>query len=292
MNSNRKKFFGASFLIYLGGFYVGVNFLINDKLRADMAKILESNTKKEKLQEIHDLMAPNYEKKTENFEFRNQYNKYRRILYSYARGNCLELGVGTGRSLEFFKNDVNLIAIDYSKKMLNFATEKLENKEINRIPKDLKCQLKEMDAENIAKEFEENSFDTIIDFNNFHSYCNPDVIYNSIKKVLKINGILIFEARGESDYQLIKDFYKIFKPTFFMRRGQDITINWSNYFENDEDWEVLYKEKKNYGRTYIYILKLKSKKNNDISEILNKHFGQTNSTNIMLDMNNQSEKRI
>lgn len=271
MNSNRKKFLGASFFVYLGGFYVGVNFLINDKLRADMDKIIEKGIKKDRLHEIHDLMAPNYEKKTENFEFRNQYNKYRRILYSYAKGKCLELGVGTGRSFEFYKDDVDLTAVDYSRKMLNIAQEKLEDREINRIPKNLKCEIKELDGEDIEKEFSENYFDSVVDFNNFHSYCNPNLVYNGIKKVLKLDGLLIFEARGESDYQIIKDFYKVFKPTFFMRRGQDITENWAKYFDNDDDWEVLYKNRKNYGRTYIYILKLKSKKNTDVLALLDKN---------------------
>ncbi len=270
MSNTRKKFLGASFFIYLGGFYGGINLLINDKLRADMEKILEKQIKKKKLHEIHDLMAANYEKKTDNFEFRNQYNKYRRILYSYAKGRCLEVGVGTGRSLEFYKSDVSLIAIDYSKKMLEFAKEKLEDREIYRIPKNLNCELMNIDGEAMEKEFGENHFDTIVDFNNFHSYCNPDIIYNNIKKVLKPEGVFIFHARGESDFQFIRDFYKMFRPTFFMRRGQDVTQNWSNYFEKDDDWEILYKNRKNYGRTYIYIIKLKSKKNEDIKSILNK----------------------
>lgn len=263
MSTNRKKLIGVSFFVYLGGFYAGINLLINDKHRADMESIIKKGNRKEKLFEIHDKMASNYEKKTDNFEFRNQFNKYRRILYSYAKGKVLELGVGTGRSFEYYKKDVDVTAIDYSPQMLGFANEKLDNRDLHRIDKDFKANTKLLNAEDLLKEFKENEFDTVVDFNNFHSYCNPDLVYNSIKKVLKPEGILIFHARGESDYQLIKDFYKMFKPMFFMRRGQDVTINWSKYIENDDDWEILYKIKKNYGRTYIYILKLKRKMNRD-----------------------------
>ena len=45
-----------------------------------------------------------------------------------------------------------------------------------------------------------------------------------------------------------------------MRKGQDLTINWADLVENDKDYEILYKERKNYGKTYIYILKLNKKR--------------------------------
>jgi hypothetical protein len=40
-----------------------------------------------------------------------------------------------------------------------------------------------------------------------------------------------------------------------------LTINWANLIENDKDWEILFKQRKNYGKTYIYILKYKKNKN-------------------------------
>jgi SAM-dependent methyltransferase len=266
MSSTRKKFIGLSFFFYLGAFYGGINLYLNDKLRAEMNQIISKGLKRQELLSIHERNAGSYEKKSENFEFRNQIHKYRRILFSYCNGRVLELGVGTGRSLEFYKNDAtDITAIDHSEKMLSQAREKLEPeaREHFRINKDLKIRLLNMDCEDILEKslFPLQSFDSIIDFNNFHTYSDPVLVYNTIKKLLKPGGHFMFLARGESSNQFIKDFYKMFKPFVFMKWGMDLTNNWAELVETDTDYEILFKERKNYGRTYIYILKLKESYN-------------------------------
>jgi ubiquinone/menaquinone biosynthesis C-methylase UbiE len=244
---------------------VGINLFINDKLRAEMEEILKSGRKKEEMLKIHDRIAGSYEKKTERFEVRNQFNKYRRILISYAKGKVLECGVGTGRSLEFYKEDADVIGVDYSSKMLEQAKEKLDEKEHFNINKNAKINLTKMDCEeDLKNNFKESYFDTVIDFNNFHCYYDYKKVYDNIKYVLKDGGIFVFLARGESNYVLIRDFYKFFVPYVFMKFGQNLTTNWSELIENDKDWEVLYKERKNYGRTYIYIVKLHKNNNNKL----------------------------
>lgn len=216
-NSGKKKYVGLTFLAYLGIFFGWVNLYLNDKLRADMEKIEKNGNKKEKLKEIHQRNASSYEKKTNFFEFRNQINKYRRILLSWAQGRVLEVGVGTGRSLEYYKKDVKeLVCIDYSNKMLEQAIEKFENKEEFRIS-DLNVKFSVMDAENL--DFEDNSFDCVVDFMNMQCYNDYKLVIKNIKRVLKDNGTFIVLARGESSYFFLKDFYKIFTPFFFMKHG-------------------------------------------------------------------------
>jgi ubiquinone/menaquinone biosynthesis C-methylase UbiE len=253
----RKKFIGASYFFYLGAFFCGINMYLNDKLRAEMEEILKSGRKKEEMKIIHDRLAGSYEKNTEGFELRSQFNKYRRILISYAKGRVLELGVGTGRSLEFYKHDADLIGIDYSSQMLEIAKNKLDERELNNINKDTKIVLTKMDCEELIENFPENSFDCIVDINNFPSYYNYLKVYEGIKHILKNEGLFLFLARGESDYIFIRDYHRLFKPYEFMKKAQDLTINWADLIENDKDWEILFKERKNYGKTYIYILKHK-----------------------------------
>ena len=254
-SKGKKKFIGVSFFLYLGAFYCGINLYLNDKLRAEMEGIIASGKKKEEMMKIHERNAPSYEKKTEKFEVRNQFNRYRRVLTSYAKGKTLELGVGTGRSFEFYKDDAYVIGIDHSTNMLEQAKGKLDEKEAHDISG--KCQIKiaHQDCENINENFPADYFDTVVDFNNFHSYYDYKKVYENIKYVLKDNGIFLFLARGESNFFLIRDFYKVFRPYVFMKYGMDLTTNWSDILENDKDWEILYKERKNYGKTYIYILK-------------------------------------
>jgi ubiquinone/menaquinone biosynthesis C-methylase UbiE len=213
----KRKMIGVSFFGYLGMFFVWVNLYLNDKLRAELEEIEKNMKKKEKLKEIHQRNAPSYEKKTNFFEVRNQINKYRRIMFSFAQGRVLELGIGTGRSLEFYKSDVKeIIGIDYSSKMLEQAIEKYENKEEFRIKQDnVKFAL--MDAEDLS--FEDNSFDCVVDFMNMHSYNDYNRVIKNIKRVLKDKGVFIVVARGESSYIIVKDFYKMFRPFFFLKHG-------------------------------------------------------------------------
>jgi SAM-dependent methyltransferase len=256
-SKGRKKFIGFSFFLYLGAFYCGINLYLNDKLRAEMEGIIAAGKKKEEMLKIHERNAPSYEKKTEKFEVRNQFNKYRRILTSYAKGKTLELGVGTGRSFEFYKDDAEVIGIDHSAKMLEQSMAKLDEKGDNNISEKIQIKMKQLDCEDLRDNFPSDYFDTVIDFNNFHCYYDYKKVYDNIKHILKDDGIFLFLARGESNFFLLRDFYNVFKPYVFMKFGMDLTTNWSEVIENDKDWEILYKERKNYGKTYIYILRHK-----------------------------------
>jgi SAM-dependent methyltransferase len=275
--STRVKWISGSFFLWVGAFYIGINSFINDKLRADMEQILSSGRKKKAMFDIHEGMASNYDEKTNNQEIRQFYNTYRRKLFSYAKGETLELGCGTGRSFEFYKKDTNVTAIDYSPKMLSFAENKLNDREYFRIDKTLNANTILMDSENLSQNFPVGKFDCVIDFNNFHNYCNPDIVYSEIKKVLKIGGNFIFCAKGKSHYWLIKDFYNLSRPTFFMRRGQVVNIDWQKYIENDDDYEIIYKAFPNTGRTHIYILKLKARNNMDFNKLSKEDFNDINS---------------
>ena len=263
-SGSRKRFIGFSFVFYLGAFYGGINLYLNDKLRAEMESALKSGRKKEELKIIHDRLAGPYEKKTEKFEGRNQFNKYRRVLISYAKGKTLELGVGTGRSFEFYKDDADIIGIDYDAKMLEQAKQKLDEREGSNINPNAKIVLTKMDCEELIQIFPADYFDTVVEFNNFHCYNDYEKVYSGIKHVLKDQGIFLFLARGESTYRPLQDFYKMFRPFVFMKFGMNLTNNWSDLIENDKDWEILYKQRKNYGRTYLYVLKLNKNKNNKL----------------------------
>ena len=140
--------------------------------------------------------------------------------------------------------------------MLEQAKSKLDDREQYSINKNTNILLTNMDCEEIKENFPSDYFDTIVDINNFQSYNDYQKVYEGVKHILKDKGIFLFMAKGESSFFFIRDFYKIFKPFTFMKQAQDLTINWQDVIENDKDWEILYKERKNYGRTYLYILRL------------------------------------
>ena len=43
--------------------------------------------------------------------------------------------------------------------------------------------------------------------------------------------------------------------------GCEYNVKWNEVFENDPDFEIIFKSRKNYGKTYLYILKLNKKDN-------------------------------
>jgi predicted TPR repeat methyltransferase len=63
----------------------------------------------------------------EKREFSNKLSRYRRTLLSYATGRVLEMGVGTGVNIPYYRSCVSeLIGIDWSEKMLLKAFENIE----------------------------------------------------------------------------------------------------------------------------------------------------------------------
>jgi predicted TPR repeat methyltransferase len=60
-------------------------------------------------------------------EFSNKISRYRKRLLSYASGRVIELGVGTGANLPFYRGDVDeVIGVDWSDKMLIKAFENID----------------------------------------------------------------------------------------------------------------------------------------------------------------------
>lgn len=55
------------------------------------------------LKKIHDAIAPSYDDEMGNYEWAKRIDKYRKVLLSYTYGNVLEVAIGTGANLKFYK---------------------------------------------------------------------------------------------------------------------------------------------------------------------------------------------
>ncbi|MGO1529400.1 MAG: class I SAM-dependent methyltransferase, partial [Senegalia sp. (in: firmicutes)] len=74
--------------------------------------------------------------------------KWREKLIERIEGKkVLEIGVGTGKNLSYYSDDLEVIGIDFSTNMLEKARERIKNKE--------NIKLIEMDAQNM--EFPDNT---------------------------------------------------------------------------------------------------------------------------------------
>ena len=89
-----------------------------------------------------------------DYPWERQYRDWRPILLKDVRGEVLEAGVGTGRNLEHYRADVNLIGIDISPVMLRKAMKRGKAARFNH-------ELRQEDA-TIMASIPSNHFDWIV----------------------------------------------------------------------------------------------------------------------------------
>ena len=120
--------------------------------------------------------------------------KWRKEIVPQATGKTLEVGVGTGKNIPFYRENIDLIAIDFSKQMLEKAKVKYQDSP-------LKINFLEMDVQNMG--FEDNTFDTVITSCVFCSVPDPVKGLKEIKRVLKPDGQLIMLEHVRSNDKVL-----------------------------------------------------------------------------------------
>ena len=123
------------------------------------------------------------------------FRRFRRLAVSYARGETLEVGVGTGKNIPYYPSDLQVTAIDFSPGMMQKAAQKKERFGADNI------RLLEMDVERLA--FPDNTFDTSISTFIFCTVPNPVCGLAELRRVLKPGGKAIFLEHMKSSNPLI-----------------------------------------------------------------------------------------
>ena len=145
------------------------------------------------------------------------FKRWRKRFIPPLKGRILEVGIGTGKNLDFYGKGAKVIGIDFSEKMLQIAKEKLVKSGKKNI------LLKQMDAENLK--FKDNSFDYVVTTCVFCSVPDPIKGLKEIRRVLKPTGRLIMIEHVLSKNPIIALIEHINNPLtkFFM--GVNINRN-------------------------------------------------------------------
>lgn len=142
--------------------------------------------------------------------------KQREKIIPLASGNVLEIGIGSGLNLPFYTSKVKtLTAIDPSKelwKRTQINTEKL--------PFDFKFIV--ASAENIPAL--DNSFDCVVITYTLCTIPNLKVAFSEIKRVLKLNGKLLFCEHGKAPEKGIQKYQNFINPVW-KRIGGGCNLN-------------------------------------------------------------------
>lgn len=113
----------------------------------------------EAIRHRYDRIAPMFNKMDRMID-----EKYRSDLLSSAKGNVLEVGVGTGANFKFYPASTHVIGVDFSPRMLAFAEERAMEAQAD-------VELVQMDIQDL--QFADDTFDTVVSTCVFCSVPDP-----------------------------------------------------------------------------------------------------------------------
>lgn len=132
------------------------------------------------------------------------FSKWRKKLLKKTKGKVLEIGVGTGKNLQYYNyNQVNLTAVDISKGMLARAEKKAKKE-------NFPVKFKLVNSEKLP--FKENNFDYIVCTFVLCSVSDQIKMLKEMKRVLKKKGKILFLEHMLSKNKIIAFLERIHNP--------------------------------------------------------------------------------
>jgi len=142
------------------------------------------------------------------------FKRWREIVWSKVQGpRILEVGVGTGKNFSYYPTGCEIVAIDFSGKMLQQAQRK-------SMVKAIKVDLQLMDAQQLA--FADNSFDTVVATFVFCSVPDPLKGLQELYRVCKPGGKLVLLEHVLSSRPLLARIMNVLNPLVVRMAGANI----------------------------------------------------------------------
>jgi ubiquinone/menaquinone biosynthesis C-methylase UbiE len=151
---------------------------------------------KEEIQQKYNRFAPWYDLAQGIPELLGL-RKLRRELLQRASGEILEIAVGTGKNLDYYRDRSQIIALDLSPRMLDIARKRAYKLHIN-------ASFLLMDAERLA--FPDRSFDTVVDSLSLCTFPDPLIALEEMARVCRSEGRILLLEHGRSDREWLGRF--------------------------------------------------------------------------------------
>ncbi|GIK61839.1 MAG: Ubiquinone/menaquinone biosynthesis C-methyltransferase UbiE [Ignavibacteriaceae bacterium] len=148
--------------------------------------------------------------------------KWRKDLVAHCSGKVLEVGVGTGKNIKYYPDNIDLTAIDFSEGMLSKAIKKYSNRPNTKF----------MQTDIQATNFEADTFDTVIASYVFCSVPDPIKGLREIKRICKDDGKIILLEHVRSDTKIIGALMDLLNPLTLRLFGFNINRNTQNNIVN------------------------------------------------------------
>lgn len=157
----------------------------------------------EAVQSSYSRWAPVYDL---TFGAITEMGRRRAVDYINTRaGSVLEVGVGTGLSLDRYGADMKVTGIDFSREMLDKAVDKVRRLELAQVR-----ALRQMDAR--ALDFPDDHFDTVTAMHVLSVVPEPERVMGEIARVCKPGGKVVITnhfAQGKGAFAALE---RVFAP--------------------------------------------------------------------------------
>jgi ubiquinone/menaquinone biosynthesis C-methylase UbiE len=174
--------------------------------------VMHPDTESERVRLIWEQLAPRYDRKIRCPE-RLLFEGGREWVCSRARGDVLEVSIGTGRNLPFYGPDVRLTGIDVSAAMLVLAKRRAEG--IGRA-----ADLRVGDAQ--ALELPDASYDTVVCTLALCSIPDPRAAVAEMKRVLRPGGRVLLLEHVRSPGLVIRSIQRALDPITVWLEGDHL----------------------------------------------------------------------
>jgi ubiquinone/menaquinone biosynthesis C-methylase UbiE len=138
----------------------------------------------------------------------------RPYLWSHVRGNrVLEVGVGTGKSMDYYPRDAHVSAIDLSERMLERARRRAAELSLD-------VDLRAMDVQHL--DFADDTFDAVVATCVFCSVPDPVAGLRELKRVVKPDGAIWLLEHVRIDRPVIGALMDALNPMMVRMMGANI----------------------------------------------------------------------
>jgi phosphatidylethanolamine/phosphatidyl-N-methylethanolamine N-methyltransferase len=119
--------------------------------------------------------------------------------------NVLEVGVGTGLALPFYRQDLSVTGIDFSEDMLAKAQAKVQRQGLDHVR-----HLKQMDARKL--DFPDASFDAVAAMHIISVVPEPERVMNEMVRVCKPGGLIVITNHFARETGLLARLERVTAP--------------------------------------------------------------------------------
>jgi phosphatidylethanolamine/phosphatidyl-N-methylethanolamine N-methyltransferase len=157
----------------------------------------------EAVQSSYSRWAPIYDR---TFGTVTEIGRRRAVDYINTRpGSVLEVGVGTGLSLDRYGPGIEVTGIDLSREMLDKAISKVERLNLVRVR-----ELRQMDARSLA--FPDGHFDTVTAMHVLSVVPEPERVMAEIARVCKPGGKVVITNHFAREKGVLSEVERLFAP--------------------------------------------------------------------------------